>query len=206
MQQSFEAAGIDFIPPRKGVELLARELERTSGACEVVSAGRLGPFTSDAFTLPGKADFGELRFAGQPGRLLSILPGEYLRAEIMLDPSHPLLNHHRIDRAAVLPGVGGMEIMRAAAALLSPEVACSRFEDVRFVSPLKIFKDDPFRAEVEVTRISEGANHSTYHARIFSWFVDRGKPGRITSAASPVPSCRRRDCRTHALLGSHALE
>ncbi len=174
VQQSLEAAGIDFISPQKGMEVLARELDRTSGACEVISAGKLGPFALDAFTFPGQADFGELRFAGQSGRIMSILPGEYLRAEIMLDPSHPLLNHHRIDRAAVLPGVGGMEIMRAAAALLSPEVANFMFEDVRFVSPLKIFKDDPFQAEVEVIRVSDGSKgDGSYHAKIYSWFIDR---------------------------------
>ena len=174
VQQSLEIAGIDFIPPQKGAEMLAREIGRSSGACEVVVSGKLGPFASDAFTIPGAADFGVISFAGQQGKVLSILPGEYLRVELRLDPSHPLLNHHRIDRAAVLPGVGGMETMRAAAELLNPEAKEAVFKDVRFVSPLKIFKDEPFLAEVEVIRVPGGADGKhIYYARIYSWFVDR---------------------------------
>ena len=190
VQQSLESAGIDFIPPQKGAELLAQDLGRSSGACEVMVAGKLGPFASDAFTLPGSTDFSGLQFAGQQGRVVSILPGEYLRAELTLDPSHPLLNHHRIDRAVVLPGVGGMEIMRTAAALLNPEAADAVFEDLSFVSPLKIFKDDPFLAEVEVIRApseTEGQS-SSYHARIFSWFVDRN--GQKVGSARLHHECR----------------
>jgi phosphopantetheine--protein transferase-like protein len=189
VQQSLEDAGIDFIPPQKGSELLVQDLGRSSGACEVMAAGKLGPFAADAFALPGQGDFGELRFAGQHGRILSILPREYLRAEFSLDPSHPLLDHHRIDRAAVLPGVGGMEMMRAAAALLDPRTADAMFENVRFVSPLKIFKDEPFLAEVEVVRLGGGAeDQRTYYARIFSWFVDRN--GKKVGSARLHHECR----------------
>ncbi len=189
VQQSLEVAGIDFIPPQKGAEILAQDLGRSSGACEVMVAGKLGPFASDAFTIPGSADLGELQIAGQQGRVISILPGEYLRAEFALDPSHPLLNHHRIDRAAVLPGVGGMEMMRAAAALLNPKAADAVFENVRFVSPLKIFKDEPFQAEVEVIRVPNGAEgDTTYHARIFSWFVNRS--GQKVGSARLHHECR----------------
>ena len=189
VQQSLEVAGIDFIPPQKGAEILAQDLGRSSGACEVMVAGKLGPFASDAFTIPGSTELGELQIAGQQGRVISILPGEYLRAEFALDPSHPLLNHHRIDRAAVLPGVGGMEMMRAAAALLNPKAADAVFENVRFVSPLKIFKDEPFQAEVEVIRVPNGADgDTTYHARIFSWFVNRS--GQKVGSARLHHECR----------------
>jgi NAD(P)-dependent dehydrogenase (short-subunit alcohol dehydrogenase family) len=189
VQQSLEVAGIDFIPPQKGAEILAQDLGRSSGACEVMVAGKLGPFASDAFSIPGSADLGELQIAGQQGRVISILPGEYLRAEFALDPSHPLLNHHRIDRAAVLPGVGGIEMMRAAAALLNPKAAEALFENVRFVSPLKIFKDEPFQAEVEVIRVPNGAEGDpTYHARIFSWFVNRS--GQKVGSARLHHECR----------------
>ena len=58
--------------------------------------------------------------------------------------------------------------MRAAAALLNPKAVYAVFENVRFVSPLKIFKDEPFQAEVEVIRVPNGADdESAYHARIF---------------------------------------
>jgi phosphopantetheine--protein transferase-like protein len=174
VQQTLEAAGIDFIPPHKGVEVFAAELARSSGPCEVVAAGRLGPFASDAFDLPAAEGLDDAVFAGQKARILSILPGEYLKAAITLDPAHPLLDHHRIDRAAVLPGVGGMEIMRSAAVFLDPEANDLSFEDVHFHSPLKIFKEDPFEAEVEIIRqpvSSGGAN--LYSARISSSLADK---------------------------------
>ena len=63
------------------------------------------------------------------------------------------------------------------------------FENVRFVSPLKIFKDEPFQAEVEVIRVPNGAEgDTTYHARIFSWFVDRS--GRKVGSARLHHECR----------------
>jgi holo-[acyl-carrier protein] synthase len=82
-----------------------------------------------------------------------------------------------------------MEIMRAAAALLDSKAAEAAFENVRFVSPLKIFKDEPFLAEVEVIRLTGGAeDQGTYHARIFSWFVDRN--GNKVGSARLHHECR----------------
>ena len=178
VQKTLEAIGIDFIPPKRGAEILAGELGRFSSACEVLAAGRLGPFTADAFHVPGTCsdgggDLETLTCAGQSCRVTSLLPGEYLKAKILIDPSHPLLDHHRIDRAAVLPGVGGIEIMRGLAAFLDPRTARASFERVRFHSPLKIFKNEPIEAEVEVIRVS--GSHSgpvSYRGTISSWFVN----------------------------------
>ncbi|GEM_PF-84422 len=188
VQQSLDAAGIDFIPPEIGARIFGEELIRSSGACEVVAAGRLGPFEADAFHCPGSPDLSPISFAGQKGAALRLIPGEYVKASLTLDPSHPLLDHHRIDRAAVLPGVGGMEIMRAAATLLDPDLRDAEFQDVRFHSPLKIFKDDPFEAEVEVLRIAgHSDNSASYEARIISWFQD--KHGRKVGAARLHHEC-----------------
>ncbi len=46
-----------------------------------------------------------------------------------------------------------MEIMRAVVALVDPEAQFVNLENVHFRSPLKIFKDEPFEAEVELVRI-----------------------------------------------------
>ncbi|HTY25739.1 MAG TPA: SDR family NAD(P)-dependent oxidoreductase [Desulfomonilaceae bacterium] len=181
VQLTLEAAGIDFVSPQQGVEFLFREVGRASAAQEMMAAGRMGPFAPDAFEVPGSPEIAEALFAAQQARIESIIPGEYVRAKIALDPSHPLLNHHRIDRAAVLPGVGGMEIMRAAAALLNPEAKTARFEQVRFQSPLKIFKNEPFEAEVEITRSAESSEETAYHCRIISWFAD-GEGRKMGSA------------------------
>jgi 3-oxoacyl-(acyl-carrier-protein) synthase/NAD(P)-dependent dehydrogenase (short-subunit alcohol dehydrogenase family)/phosphopantetheinyl transferase (holo-ACP synthase)/acyl carrier protein len=189
VQQTLEAAGIDFIPPERGAPILAHELARTSDAVEVLAGGRLGPFEADAFNLEGLEATRKVLLAGQAGEVLSFLPGEHIKVRLFLDPSHPLLDHHRIDRAAVLPGVGGMEIMRAAAELIDPQVARAEFQEVRFRSPLKIFKNEPFEAEVEVTRSPQATDcPASYQARISSWFVD--KEGRKVGSPRLHHECR----------------
>jgi acyl transferase domain-containing protein/NAD(P)H-dependent flavin oxidoreductase YrpB (nitropropane dioxygenase family)/NAD(P)-dependent dehydrogenase (short-subunit alcohol dehydrogenase family)/phosphopantetheinyl transferase (holo-ACP synthase)/acyl carrier protein len=205
VQQTLEAAGVDFISPETGARLFSQELSRTSGPSEVVIAGRLGPFNDDASTTLSGEAVRESTLAGQRCRVSAFVPGEYVRATVTLDPSHPLLDHHRIDRAAVLPGVGGLEIMRGAAAFLNPEARKADFEGVRFRSPLKIFRDEPFQAEVEVVRLEEeSAGVTAFRARLFSWFTDKegrkiGLPRvhhecRLTLAASedaPLPDVHR---------------
>ncbi|MFH1112944.1 MAG: SDR family NAD(P)-dependent oxidoreductase [Pseudomonadota bacterium] len=174
VQQTLEEAGIDFVTPEKGVRFLAREIGRYSPSAEVMAAGRVGPFSVDAFELPGAAVPTDLTLAGQHARVVSIIPGEYAKAVVSLDPSHPLLDHHRIDRAAVLPGVGGLEMMKTLASVVHPGASNAFLKNVHFHSPLKIFKDDPFEAEIEVVRTGGTDNGDiSYRARISSWFVDR---------------------------------
>lgn len=189
VQKTLEAAGIDFIPPQRGVELLLKDLGRTSGPCEVLAAGRLGPFAADAFQISAAEAPETAVFAGQEGTLMTFLPGEYVRARVKLDPSHPVLDHHRINRAAVFPGVGGMEVMRAGASLIGSQVNPVVFEDVRFRSPVKIFKNELFEAEVEVQKLPgvDGGSES-YSARISSWFMDR--EGRKVGAPRLHHECR----------------
>ncbi len=187
-QKTLEAAGIDFIPPQRGVDLLLGELGRTSGTCEVLAGGRFGPFAPDAFQVPTNSPEGAL-FAGEETTVLTFLPGEYLRARVSLNPANPLLDHHRIANAAVLPGVGAMEIMRAAATVLDPAAKGAVFENVRFRGPIKAFKTDPFQAEVEVQRVQDSDGTSDYfYARIFSWFIDR--EGRKVGAPRLHHECR----------------
>ena len=189
VQQTLEAAGIDFVTPQQGVRFLAAELGRYSRTPEVMAAGRVGPFAVDAFEMPGPIEPSEITAAGQRGRVTSLLPGEYVKIQVSLEPSHPLLNHHRIDRAAVLPGVGGMDMMRSAAEILNPDAGHAVFEQVRFHSPLKIFKDDPFEAEIQVVRTADDEDgHVCYLARITSRFVDR--QGRVMGAPRLHHECR----------------
>lgn len=202
VQKTLEAAGIDFIPPRQGVDMLLRELGRSTQACEVLVGGRLGPFAADAFQI-APTDLPErVSFAGEETTILSLLPGEYLRARVSLNPANPLLDHHRINRAAVLPGVGAMEIMRAAATVLDPEAINAVFEDVRFRGPIKVFKEDPFEAEVEVRRIQDSdGTSSSYHARIVSWFMDR--EGRKVGAPRLHHECK---LRPMPVSGAHSID
>ena len=189
VQQTLESAGIDFVPPDKGAELFLAELGRTSSSCEVLAAGRIGPFTDDAFSVPGAASGQSVTITGQRAEVVSLLPGEYVRVRVFLDPRHPVLDHHRIERAAVFPGVGGMETMRATATIVDPEAAHAAFEDVKFVGPIKIFKDEPFEVEVEARRIGSSTEGTrAYFVRILSWFKD--KQGRKLGAVRLHHQCR----------------
>lgn len=174
VQQTLEAAGIDFIPPEKGTNLLLTELGRSSGSSEVLAAGRLGPFETDAFTVPG-VDYREtVSIAGLHGRVVTWIPGHYVKVLLSLDPKHPMLNDHRIDRAAVLPGVGGIELMRAVTKMLDSTAGESMIEHVAFRSPLKIFRDEPVEVELEAIRCEDSpTTGGRYAARILSQFVDR---------------------------------
>jgi phosphopantetheine--protein transferase-like protein len=79
--------------------------------------------------------------------------------------------------------------MRTAATLLNPAAAVASFENVRFKSPLKIFKNDPFEAEVEVVRVQAPSGcPAAYQARITSWFVDR--KGRKMGSPRTHHECR----------------
>ncbi len=174
VQQSLEAAGIDFISPDKGVEIFKNEIFNWSeGFEELVVCGGLGPFTNDAFHVQGVDLPENLIFAGQQANVTALIPNEFIRAEVILDPSHPLLDHHRIDGTPVLPGVGGIEMMRSAAAIVSglenPEIT-----NVKFTSPLKLFNDEFVKAEVMVGRaVGHGqcSESVRYRARIVSRFI-----------------------------------
>ncbi len=73
VQKTLEAAGIDFIPPQRGVELLLKRPGRASGPCELLAAGRLGPFAADAFQVSATEAPKTALFAGQEGTLVTFL-------------------------------------------------------------------------------------------------------------------------------------
>jgi phosphopantetheine--protein transferase-like protein len=92
-----------------------------------------------------------------------------------------------------------MDIMRSAAALVDPAAEQAAFEDIRFLSPVKVFGETPFEAEVEVVR-DRAEGPPAFSARTFSWHFD--KQGRrigaarvhhrlrlttVTAAADPAP-------------------
>lgn len=174
VQQTLEEAGIDFIPPARGAELFMQELARTDGAGEVLAAGRVGPFASDAFLSASESVPTDVMLAGQKATVAEFIPGEHVKVVVSVDPNHPLLHDHRIDKAAILPGVGGLEMMRSATALLDPRCVAASFQSVKFLSPIKLFKDEPFELEVDVVRRTDSTpENERYEARITSWFRDR---------------------------------
>ncbi len=175
VQKTLEQAGIDFIPPHKGVDAFLQELARSSGSPETLVSGKLGPFEKDAFSIPDHQSCESYILAGQRVTLEKLVPAEKATFSIDLDPGHPLLNDHRIDRAAVLPGVGGIEIMRKALEILDPESSRLVIQNVRFLKPLKIFRAEKLTAKITVERTS--ANGAKFRAQISSKMLDKqGQP------------------------------
>lgn len=174
VQKTLESMGIDFISPRTGSQILVDELNDVDGTGgEIIVAGNLGPFGTETLGTTGRQSAtslreDELNWAGQRVIVDELVPGEYLKARIFLDPSLPLLDHHRIDRACVLPGVGGLEFMQSAVEHLDPGVQNVGFEDVEFVSPLKIFRNSSLEAEIEVVKVPDRDPLGVYQARITS--------------------------------------
>ena len=189
VQATLESAGIDFIPPESGAELLETEIYRTSDSPEVLAAGKLGPFAVDAVVVHEENAGSGLRIGGQKANILELEPGKRVKIEIFLDPTHPLLDHHRINRAAVFPGVGGLELMRGAYKVLNPDAGNVTFSDVRYLQPLKVFRNDPFQAEIEVElEESTDSSNPMYKARITSIFRD--KEGRTLGEPRVHHQCR----------------
>ncbi|MBI3178322.1 MAG: polyketide synthase dehydratase domain-containing protein, partial [Deltaproteobacteria bacterium] len=86
-----------------------------------------------------------------------------------LDPRRDVgLDHHRIDGVPVLPGVVGVEMMVQAAEHATQQTACALC-DVRFAAPLKLHRDEPLDARVEV-RVNAGEARVT----LVSLFVGPG--------------------------------
>ncbi len=139
VQQTLEAAGIDFVLPKAGAEFLARELARTAGGAEVLAAGKTGHLHPMRFPFQLRpANREALRRAKGTGSLA--LTGEYVKACVSLDPTHPTLDHHRIDRAAVFRRRRIGHHADSGFSLES-EAGGASFENVRFKSPLKTIQE-----------------------------------------------------------------
>ncbi|HET6346832.1 MAG TPA: 4'-phosphopantetheinyl transferase superfamily protein, partial [Myxococcota bacterium] len=65
------------------------------------------------------------------------------------------LDHHRIDGVPVLPGVLGVELMAQAAGYVLGQ-RIERLRDVRFSSPVKLFRDQPVEVRIEAVPDADG--------------------------------------------------
>jgi acyl transferase domain-containing protein/acyl carrier protein/nucleoside-diphosphate-sugar epimerase len=143
-----EAAGIEMLPPEFGIPTVRRELTASAGSGEVLVAGRLGVMGEER---PSGLDAEAAVAAAGPmiSRVLDMgIAG--LRAEADLDPAvQPFLDHHRIDGTPVLPGVMGIEAFAELARLPLPGLVVAAVEDVSFLAPFKLYRDEPRTALLE---------------------------------------------------------
>jgi len=173
--------GVEMLPAQSGAALLVdMVLNATNG--EVVVAGRLGDFGAN----PAHPLLDTVELDGDVvtvGRTLSL-------------ESDPWMEDHSIEGTPVLPGVVGLEMMAAAAALVRPGVALSGAKNVEFKSPVKLHRDTPVQlfvravpkgnSEVECTLSSERAAKTgrTIKADHFTCVIVMGD----THAIEPLPS------------------
>jgi hypothetical protein len=141
-----ELAGIDMLPPESGIPTVRRELVAGAVRGEVLVGGRLG-ILADEWDATGGLDTGaadEHALGPMVGHVTGMGVHQGIVAETTLDPvAQPFLHHHRIDGTAVLPGVMGIEGFAELAALPLPGWRVAAVEDVRFLAPVKFYRDEP---------------------------------------------------------------
>ena len=142
MDQLLSSRGVELLPARAGARVLC-DLVAAAVSGELVIAGKLGDFQSPA--LHPLLDSVELvgdRAVGR--RSLSL-------------ESDPWMADHAIDSIPVLPGVIGLELMVATALAADPRGRYAGVEDVRFLAPLKLHRDEPAAIEVAAEPDEDGA-------------------------------------------------
>jgi acyl transferase domain-containing protein/acyl carrier protein len=147
-----ELAGIDMLPAAAGIPIIRRELVSSSFAGEIVEGLRLGILTKEWDETGGldPAAAPVLPAGPMTGRLAAFRLHGGLVVETELDPKlQPFLFDHRIDGTAVLPGVMGIEAFAEAAAALLPGFRVASVEDVDFLAPFKLYRDEPRSVVVE---------------------------------------------------------
>jgi hypothetical protein len=157
--QVMEMAGIEMLPPQAGIAWIGRELTAGPFSGEVVVGGKLGMLVEE----PGPAGGLDVAAVGTAPPMVGSLTGmgvfSGLTAETTLDPAaQPFLHDHRIDGIPVLPGVMGVEAFAALARLAVPDLHIAGIERMRFVAPVKFYRDEPRTVRVRAVIRPDGAD------------------------------------------------
>jgi hypothetical protein len=145
-------AGIDMLDPRAGIPVVRRELVAGGESGEILVAEGLGLLLAERDPEGGvDPECFDVAAAGPLlGRVAALRGDVGLCLSGRLDPSRePFLDHHRIEGVPVLPGVMGLEAFAEAARVAFPEHAVLGFEDVAFLAPFKLYRDEPREFEVQ---------------------------------------------------------
>jgi len=148
-------AGIDMLDPAEGLPVIRHAL-LAGYSGEAVVSRRLGVLVQPVDVDGGIDTGGSLQERGKDKSLpLEFTKVGYdlhegLRAELKLDPkTEPFLHDHAIDGIPVLPGVMGIETFAEAAWLLAPSHHVVAFENLRFLLPMKYYRNE---ARVAIVR------------------------------------------------------
>ncbi len=160
-------AGIDMLDPAEGLPVIRHALGAGYSG-EAVVGRRLGILLEPVDPDGGLAADGALVAAARDRSLP--LPFSNVQhdlhgglvAELKLDPKvEPFLYDHAIDGTPVLPGVMGIETFAEAAWLLAPSQHVVGLEDVRFLAPMKYYRDEARAAIVRARAVpaADGCVH-----------------------------------------------
>jgi NAD(P)-dependent dehydrogenase (short-subunit alcohol dehydrogenase family) len=152
-------AGIDMLDPAEGLPVIRNALIAGYSG-EAVVGRRLGillePFDKDGGldvdgSLQAKAKDKSLPL---PFTQVKHHLHDGLVAEMKLDPKvEPFLHDHAIDGIPVLPGVMGTETFAEAAWLLAPTHHVVGLENMRFLAPMKYYRNEPRTAIVRARAV-----------------------------------------------------
>jgi acyl transferase domain-containing protein/NAD(P)-dependent dehydrogenase (short-subunit alcohol dehydrogenase family)/acyl carrier protein len=141
-------AGIDMLDPAEGLPVIRHAL-RAGYSGEAVVGRRLGILVQPVDADGGLDPDGSLQARSKdkslplPFTKVSYNLHDGLCAELKLDPKvEPFLYDHAIDGIPVLPGVMGIETFAEAAWLLAPSHHVVALEDVRFLVPMKYYRNE----------------------------------------------------------------
>jgi acyl transferase domain-containing protein/NAD(P)-dependent dehydrogenase (short-subunit alcohol dehydrogenase family)/acyl carrier protein len=148
-------AGIDMLDPAEGLPVIRYAL-LAGYSGEAVVGRRLGILLQPVDADGGLDPEGGLQARAKDKSLpLSFTKVSYnlhdgLSAELELDPKvEPFLYDHAIDGIPVLPGVVGIETFAEAAWLLAPNHHVTAIENLRFLAPMKYYRNE---ARVAIVR------------------------------------------------------
>ena len=145
IQTVLEASGVAMMPPEFGAPMVG-ELLASGHTGEVVCSGALGALAATPATGDTEAPFFQELVRDYDG-VIGTLP---------LDAANmAMLDDHRIEGTAVLPGVMGMELFAQATRALDPSTRVVGYEDVVFERPVKAH--DGKEVSVQVTARPAGA-------------------------------------------------
>ena len=152
-------AGIDMLDPAEGLPVIRNAL-LAGYSGEAVVGRRLGILVTPLDPDGGLDVDGSLQARAVdkslplPFTRVSHNLHEGLVAEMKLDPRvEPFLFDHAIDGIPVLPGVMGIETFAEAAWLLAPSHHVVALENVRFLAPMKYYRNEPRAAIVRARAV-----------------------------------------------------
>jgi acyl transferase domain-containing protein/NAD(P)-dependent dehydrogenase (short-subunit alcohol dehydrogenase family)/acyl carrier protein len=153
-----KSMGVDFMPPKTGINMMIEQMTKNSGNHEVMLAGAIGKLDSDGIT-DIVTETPESEDSPAEGAALTDL-GAMPDASVMFDKikeqtgakiitakkfsleSDPWLEDHAINKTPWVAGVMGLELMAESYGKLSGKVP-SALQNVQFALPMKLLRNRP---------------------------------------------------------------